>query len=70
MIAYVGYIETEGIEMTQTIEKARKVIAELATAEGEVIFAREVMAGCWDHRRDVQAVVAGTFTPRAINVAR
>lgn len=42
-----------------TIEKAREIIAARATAAGEHMFAREVLAGCWDHRRDVQAALAG-----------
>ena len=50
--------------MTKTIEEARKVIADLATKDGETVFAREVLAGAWDHRRDVQAVVNGTFVPK------
>jgi hypothetical protein len=42
-----------------TIEEAREVIARLADAAGEVKFAREVRAGCWDHRGDVRAAMAG-----------
>lgn len=44
-----------------TIDEARKVIAGLAVADGEYTFAREVLAGAWDHRNDVQAVLNGTF---------
>jgi len=40
--------------MTRTIEQAREHIAKLAEADGELVFAREVRAGCWDHRQDVQ----------------
>lgn len=47
-----------------TIEEARKTIADLAMKEGEHQFAREVLAGAWDHRNDIQACVAGTFDTR------
>ena len=47
-----------------SIEEARKVIADLAEKDGEFTFAREVLAGCWDHRSDVQAALNGTFKPR------
>jgi hypothetical protein len=36
----------------------REHIARLAEADGEVIFAREVRGGCWDHRRDVARAIA------------
>lgn len=36
----------------------REHIARLAEADGEMIFAREVRAGCWDHRNDVAAAIA------------
>lgn len=49
-----------------TIEHARETIASLAEREGNTIFAREVLAGCWDSRSDVQSVLAGTFRPRKI----
>ncbi len=42
-----------------TIEEARERVAKIAEQNGEVIFAREVRAGCWDHRNDVQAVLNG-----------
>lgn len=48
-----------------TIQDARKVIADLAMKDGEVVFAKEVLAGCWDHHSDVQAVLAGTFVPKS-----
>jgi hypothetical protein len=38
-----------------TIKEARERVAKAATRDGEHRFAREVLAGCWDHRRDVQA---------------
>jgi hypothetical protein len=38
---------------------ARERVARLAERDGEVIFAREVRAGCWDHREDVQAALRG-----------
>lgn len=50
-----------------TIEQARETIAKLADLEGETVFAREVRAGCWDHRNDVQSVMNGKFKPRIIN---
>lgn len=40
------------------LEKARAHIAALARKAGEIVFAGEVLAGCWDHRRDVQAALA------------
>ena len=36
----------------------REVIAKLAEAEGEDVFAAEVRAGCWDHRRDVAKAIS------------
>ncbi len=54
--------------MRVSIEEARKVIADLATQEGELVFAREVLAGAWDHRNDVQAALAGTLVPRKLRV--
>ncbi|MBN9601847.1 MAG: hypothetical protein J0G33_02840 [Afipia felis] len=42
-----------------TIEEARERVATLAGEDGEIIFAREVRAGCWDHRSDVQAALRG-----------
>ena len=35
----------------------RKEIAALAQTAGEAQFAREVLAGCWDHRGDVKAAI-------------
>jgi hypothetical protein len=49
-----------------SIEQARETIAKLAEQEGERQFAREVRAGAWDHRSDVQACLNGTFRPRAL----
>ena len=49
--------------MTQTqheeaaIQAGRNRIAALAEKDGEVIFARQVRAGCWDHRRDVSVAI-------------
>jgi len=49
------------------IEEAREYVAKLAEKEGEFKFAREVRAGAWDHRSDVQsALTNGKFTPRKI----
>ncbi len=53
-----------------TIEEAREYVAKLAEAEGELRFAREVKAGAWDHRNDVQSALKGPFTPRKLNAAR
>lgn len=33
---------------------AREKLAKLAEEDKEFIFAREVRAGCWDHRNDCQ----------------
>lgn len=41
------------------IEEARERVAVLAERDGEIVFAREVRAGCWDHRNDVQAALRG-----------
>jgi hypothetical protein len=46
------------IAMTE-IETARERVAKVAEAHGEHQFAREVRAGCWDHRNDVQAALRG-----------
>jgi hypothetical protein len=50
----------------RTIEEAREIIAALADREGEHTFAREVRAGCWDHRRDVQAARSPEFKARKV----
>ncbi len=42
-----------------TLMEAREAIAARALADGHVVFAREVRSGCWDHRNDVQAAMAG-----------
>lgn len=47
----------------RTIEQAREMIALWAEAEGETTFAREVRAGCWDHRNDVQQALSGSLAP-------
>ena len=49
-----------------SIEEAREYVATLADKEGEKQFAREVRAGCWDHRRDVQSALKGPFVPRKL----
>ena len=43
--------------MFTPIEQARHYIAELARKDGEIIFSREVIAGCWDYRNDVQTAL-------------
>lgn len=50
-------------EMAEEAAQTRRVagrehIAKLADADGEHQFAREVRAGCWDHRNDVAAAIA------------
>jgi hypothetical protein len=42
-----------------SLQQAREAIAVRAVADGHYVFAREVLAGCWDHRNDVQAAMAG-----------
>lgn len=42
-----------------TLQDARMAIAVRAAADGHHAFAGEVLAGCWDHRSDVQAAMAG-----------
>ena len=49
------------------IQEAREYVAKLADKEGETQFAREVRAGAWDHRRDVQSALVKPFVPRALN---
>lgn len=39
------------------VERGRERIAKLAERDGELTFAREVRAGAWDHRRDVQHAI-------------
>ena len=41
------------------IEEARERVARAAERDGEIVFAREVRAGSWDHRNDVQAALRG-----------
>lgn len=51
-----------------TLEDARKFIADLAMKDGEHQFAREVLAGAWDTRSDLQkAMNEGPFEPRKLN---
>jgi len=38
-------------------EIGREEIAKMARADGEHTFAREVLAGCWDHRNDVSRAI-------------
>lgn len=54
-----------------TIEEAREYVANLADKEGEKQFAREVRAGSWDHRRDIQSALKnGPFEPRKLILPR
>lgn len=46
-------------DRTPDLFAAREQVAELAEAEGEGTFARQVRAGAWDHRSDVQAAARG-----------
>ena len=41
------------------INAGRERIAKIAEQHGEHQFAREVRAGCWDHRRDVSEAIKG-----------
>jgi hypothetical protein len=41
------------------IQCARNRVAMLAERDGHIWFAREVRAGCWDDRNDVQAALRG-----------
>lgn len=43
----------------QKLIEARERVAKCAERDGEMVFAREVRAGCWDHRNDVQAALRG-----------
>lgn len=50
-----------------TIEEAREYVAKLADQENEIQFAKEVRAGCWDHRDDVQSALKnGPFVAREL----
>ena len=37
----------------KAVAAGRETIARMAEADNQFTFAREVRAGCWDHRRDV-----------------
>lgn len=39
------------------VDKGREIIAKLAEKDGKNVFAREVRAGCWDHRNDVKSAI-------------
>ena len=39
------------------VAAGRQEIARLAQNDGETQFAREVLAGCWDHRSDVARAI-------------
>jgi hypothetical protein len=43
----------------KALVEARERVSRLAERDGEIIFAREARAGCWDHRNDVQAALRG-----------
>jgi hypothetical protein len=47
------------IEELMPIKEARERVAKLAERDGEKQFAREVRAGCWDHRNDVRCALRG-----------
>lgn len=44
--------------MSNSVKLGRQKIAKLARKDGEHVFAREVLDGCWDHRNDVAAAIA------------
>lgn len=46
------------------IQQGREQVAKLARADGEETFAREVQAGCWDHRNDVQHFASESLVDR------
>lgn len=52
---------------TAAIHLGREHIARLAEADGQIIFAREVRGGCWDHRPDVATAI--TNAAKIIGVA-
>jgi hypothetical protein len=45
-----------------SVTAGRAAIARLAEQDSEFQFAREVRAGCWDHRRDVSAMIQVAVT--------
>lgn len=47
-------------EMTQT---GRDNMAKLWEERGELIFAGEIRAGCWDHRSDVDSAISAAEKP-------
>ena len=48
----------------ENVKAGREHIAELARMDGENVFAREVLDGCWDHRNDVRKAIDGArFQP-------
>lgn len=49
------------------IRAGREKIAALANADGEHVFAREVLAGAWDHRNDVANAIQRARIEREAN---
>lgn len=63
--------ENSAMRSRRALIEGRNIIAKLAEEEGDIKFAAEVRAGCWDHRRDViyacGCVVCGVrFQPRQL----
>jgi hypothetical protein len=48
--------------MTNAEQKGRDYLAAHAERKGELMFAREVREGMWDHRRDVSACIRAALT--------
>lgn len=44
-----------------TLEQARETLGRLWQEAGEIQFGREMQAGSWDHRREIQAAMDGTL---------
>ena len=44
-------------ETSPAIAAGRQLIFDLAKADGETVFAYDVVYGCWDHRRDVATAI-------------
>lgn len=45
-------------KLADHVNRGREHIAKLAEADGEILFARQVRAGSWDHRNDVAWAIA------------
>ena len=52
-----GWRETMQPDAKTAAKAGREYIAKMAEADGQIIFARQVRAGCWDSRDDVAAAI-------------